>query len=120
MLDTRTARHPLTQRPTVARRVVAVCISAITQAELRFGLARQPDAKTLHAAVGEFLRRVDVLPWDAAAAEVYGPARAAAQREGRALAPMDLALSVEAVLVANDHDFGPLACLVVEDWTEDS
>ena len=130
MLDTNTVSHLLKKHPAVARRVVAVpitalCISAITQGELLFGLARRPEATTLHDAVWEFLRRVDVLPWDAAASEVYGPARAATQREGRVLAPMDLligshALSVDAILVTNDRAFGQLPGLTVEDWTEGS
>lgn len=130
MLDTNTVSHLLKKHPAVARRVVAVpitslCISAITQGELLFGLARRPDATTLHDAVWEFLRRVDVLPWDAATSEVYGPARAATQREGRVLAPMDLligshALSVDAVLVTNDRAFGQLPGLTIEDWTEES
>jgi len=130
MLDTNTVSHLLKKHPAVARRVVAVpitslCISAITQGELLFGLARRPDATTLHDVVWEFLRRVDVLSWDAVTAEVYGPARAATQREGRVLAPMDLligahALSVDAVLVTNDHAFGQLRGLTIEDWTEES
>src|SRR5664279_1666624 len=95
MLDTNTVSHLLKKHPIVARRVVAapitsLCISAITQGELLFVLAKRPDATTLHEAVGEFLRRVDVLPWDAAAAHSYGAARAAMQREGRVLAPLDL------------------------------
>ena len=130
MLDTNTVSHLLKKHPTVSRRVVAVpitslCISAITQGELLFGLARRPDATALHSAVREFLRRVDVLPWDAATSEVYGPARAATQREGRVLAPMDLligshALSIEAVLVTNDRAFAQLPGLSIEDWTEES
>ena len=130
MLDTNTVSHLLKKHPAVARRVVAVpitalCISAITQGELLFGLARRPEATTLHDAVWEFLRRVDVLPWDAAASEVYGPARAATQREGRVLAPMDLligshALSIDAILVTNDRAFGQLPGLTVEAWTEGS
>ena len=130
MLDTNTVSHLLKKHATVSRRVVAVpitslCISAITQGELLFGLARRPDATALHAAVREFLRRVDVLPWDAATSEVYGPARAAIQRQGRVLAPMDLligshALSIEAVLVTNDRVFGQLPGLSIEDWTEQS
>ena len=130
MLDTNTVSHLLKRHPAVTRRVVAVpitsvCISAITQGELLFGLARRPDATALHDAVREFLRRVDVLPWDAATSEVYGPARAAAQREGEVLAPMDLligshALSVDAVLVTNDRAFAQLSGLAVEDWTEES
>ena len=130
MLDTNTVSHLLKKHPAVASRVVAVpitalCISAVTQGELLFGLARRPEAATLHDAVWEFLRRVDVLPWDAAESEVYGPARAATQREGRVLAPMDLligshALSVDAILVTNDRAFGQLPGLTVEDWTEGS
>ena len=128
MLDTNTVSHLLKKHPSVARRVVAVpitalCISAITQGELLFGLAKRPDATALHEAVREFLRRVDVLPWDAATSEDYGTARAASQREGRVLAPMDLligahALSIDAVLVTNDRAFGQLTGLSIEDWTE--
>jgi tRNA(fMet)-specific endonuclease VapC len=130
MLDTNTVSHLLKKHPAVARRVVAVpitalCISAITQGELLFGLAKRPEAKALHDAVWEFLRRVDVLPWDSTAAQSYGTTRAAAQREGRVLAPMDLligthALSLDAILVTNDQSFGQLAGLVIEDWTATS
>lgn len=130
MLDTNTVSHFLKKHPAVSRRVVAapitsLCISAITQGELLFGLAKRPDATALQAAVREFLRRVDVLPWDAGTSEVYGPARAATQREGRVLAPMDLligahALSIDAVLVTNDRAFAQLSGLTVEDWTEES
>ena len=130
MLDTNTVSHLLKKHPEVARRVVAVpitslCISAITQGELLFGLAKRPKATTLHDVVWEFLRRVDVLPWDATTAPVYGTARAATQREGRVLAPMDLligshALSIDAILVTNDRAFGQLPGLSIEDWTEES
>ena len=103
--------------------ITSLCLSAITQGELLFGLARRPEATTLHVAVWEFLRRVDVLPWDATTAQCYGTARTATQREGKVLAPMDLligshALSVDAVLVTNDHAFGLLPGLLIEDWTE--
>jgi len=128
LLDTNTVSHLLKKHPAVTRRVVetpitALCISAITQGELQFGLARRPEATALHTAVWEFLRRVDVLPWDTSAAQAYGAARAAAQREGRVLAPLDLligaqALSLQAVLVTNDRAFGQLAGLSIEDWTE--
>jgi tRNA(fMet)-specific endonuclease VapC len=130
MLDTNTVSHLLRKHPAVTRRVVAapitaLCISAITQGELLFGLARRPDAKVLQEAVWQFLRRVDVLPWDSATAEVYGRARAASQREGRVLAPMDLligthALSIGAILVTNDRAFAQLPQLSIEDWTEEA
>ena len=130
MLDTNTVSHLIRKHPRVARRVAAVpitdlCISAITQGELLFGLARLPDAETLHHAVWEFVRRADVLSWDASTAQCCGTARAVTQREGRVLAPMDRligahALSIGAVLVKNDRTFGQLPGLLIEDWTEES
>lgn len=116
--------HPEVARRVVAAPITSLSISAITQGELLFGLAKRPDATALHGAVREFLRRVDVLLWDAAASEIYGPARVATQREGRVLAPMDLligshALSIDAVLVTNDRAFAQLPGLEVEDWTEE-
>src|ERR1019366_5065404 len=111
MLDTNTVSHLMKGHAAVARRVVAapmaaLCISAITEGELLFGLAKRPDAKRLHLAVRELLRRVDVLPWDSAIAEHYGTVRAGLERKGPILAPLDLliathALSIGAVLVTN-------------------
>lgn len=127
MLDTNAVSHLLREHPVLTRRIVAVpmaslCISAITEAELLFGLAKRPAAKRLHVAVREFLRRVDVLPWDSSTAEHYGIARADMERQGRALASLDLliathALSVDAVLVTNDRAFSQMADLHIEDWT---
>ena len=127
MLDTNIVSCLLREHPVVARHVVAapmasLCISAITEGELLFGLARRPDAKRLHIAVREFLRRVDVLSWDSTIAEAYGVVRAAMQRQGKNLAPLDLliaahALGTDAVLVTNDQAFGQVAGLHLEDWT---
>lgn len=128
MFDTNTVSHLIKEHPAVARRVVAtsmtfLCVSAITKGELLFGLAKRPDAKRLHLAVRELLRRVDVLPWDNAIAEHYGIVRADMERQGKVLAPLDLliathALSVGAVLVTNDRAFGQVAGLLVENWAD--
>jgi tRNA(fMet)-specific endonuclease VapC len=128
MLDTNTVTHLIRAHPAVARRVVAapmasLCVSAITKGELVFGLAKRPDAKRLHVVVREFLRRVDVLPWNGGIAERYGVVRAELERQGKTLAPLDLliaahALDAGAVLVTNDRAFGLVADLHVEDWTD--
>lgn len=127
MLDTNTVSHLIKKHPSVARRVVAapiasLCVSAITEGELLFGLAKRPDAKRLHIVVRELLRRVDVLPWDSAVAERYGTVRADMERQGRILSPLDLliathAMNVDSVLVTNDRTFGKVAGLHIEDWT---
>ena len=127
LLDTNTVSHLVKGHPAIARRVVAVsmaslCISAITEAELLFGLAKRPDAKRLHLLVKEFLRRVDVLPWDSSIAKYYGTVRADMERQGKVLALLDLliathALSISAVLVTNDRAFCQIADLSIEDRT---
>jgi len=127
MLDTNMVSHFVKQHKAVIQRAVSLpidmlCISALTAGELLFGLERRPEATRLNAGVGEFLRRIDVLPWTRDTAAEYGRLRAALQQQGKLLAPMDLliaahALATGAVLVSNDRAFGQVAGLNVEDWT---
>jgi len=130
MLDTNMVSHLIKEHPVVARRVVAVpmaglFISAITEGELLFGLAKRPDAKRLHRVVREFLLCVDVLPWDSAIADRYGMIRAVMEGNGKILGALDLliaahALSVDAVLVTSDRAFSQVPNLAIEDWTDGS
>ncbi|RZA09473.1 MAG: type II toxin-antitoxin system VapC family toxin [Proteobacteria bacterium] len=126
MLDTNTVSYLLKGHPAVVRRVVetpmsALCISAITEGELLFGLVKRPEAKRLQVAVQEFLRRVDVLPWNSAIADFYSISRVDLEKQGKTLAPLDLliashALGTDAVLVSSDKAFSQLATLNIEDW----
>ena len=87
-----------------------------------FGLAKAPEAKRLHQAVKELLRRVDILPWSSAVMERYGSIRADLEKQGKPLGPLDLLIAAHAmekdcVLVTDDAAFGRVAGLVIEDWT---
>ena len=93
-----------------------------SEAELLFGLAKRPDAKQLHLAAHEFLRCVEALDWDSAAADQYGRSRASMEKRGKILAPLDMligchALSLKLTLVTNDQAFSQMSDLQVEDWT---
>ncbi len=107
----------------IAQPIVAICISVITEAELLFGLAKRPEAKQLHNLVQEFLKRTDVLVWDRAAANFYGRTRAALEKHGRVIGPLDLligahALSLDLPLVTSDRSFRQITGLKIEDWTK--
>lgn len=127
MLDTNAMTHLLKRHAAVLQHVLAVpmaslCISAITEGELRFGLAKRPQATRLHQAVDEFLLRVDALSWDSAVTDTYGTVRATLESQGRGLAPLDLliashALSTGCVLVTSDRVFAQVPGLSLEDWT---
>lgn len=126
MLDTNTVGILLREHPSVSRRVMhepmaTLCISAVTEGEMLFGVAKRPEAKRLQRAVAEFLLRVEALPWNSVAAECYGTMRADMERRGKIMAPLDLliashALSLGLVLVTNDASFAQMQGLDVEDW----
>ncbi len=99
-----------------------VGISVITEAELRFGIARLPRATKLAIVVEEFLMRVEVLPWDSLAARHYARLRAVLEEHGEPMGNLDLmiaaeALAVGAILVSNDRVFRRVKGLKVADWT---
>lgn len=128
MLDTNTVSRLVKKDPMAMQRakdvpIASLCISAITAGELLFGLAKRPEAIRLHAAVREFLRCVDAMPWDEGVAEHYAQTRAALERQGKTLAPLDLliashAKSIGAVLVTNDQAFRLISGLRMEVWTD--
>ena len=55
-------------------------MSSVTLAELEYGLHRKGQPERLKNALFQVLLRVDVLPWDEAAARFYGRLRAAMLR----------------------------------------
>ena len=126
LLDTNTVSHLIKRHPQATQRLLAVPmhslgISAITAGELAFGLAKRPEAVALRAAVDEFLRRVDVLPWDADVAQTYGRLRAQMQSQGIGLSALDMqiaahAVHVKAILVSSDRAFGQLTEITHENW----
>jgi len=129
LLDTNTASYIIKGNiPAVRRRLVKVpmaqvAISTVTEGELRYGVARRPDAARLQRIVDEFLLRLTILPWDSDAAQQYGPLRATLEREGQPMGSLDLLIGAQAlalglVLVTNDQAFKRIKTLKIEDWTK--
>ena len=129
LLDTNIASYAIKGNvPRVRERLLnvpmpEVGISGVTEAELRFGAARKPQAVQLRRAVDEFLVRVEILPWDSAAARHYAELRSALEDSGVPMANLDLmiathAITVDATLVTHDRVFRRIKGLSVEDWTK--
>lgn len=129
MLDTNMVSHVVKGSAAVRARLLAVamssvCVSAITEGELRSGLAKRPEVRGLAAGVESFLLRVEILPWDSSAAVSYGRVRAALEAAGMPLGHLDTliaahALATDAILVTGDRAFARVQGLVVEDWARD-
>lgn len=132
LLDTNTVSYIANGRSPAARaRLEALgpadlaCISSITEAEIRYGLARRPQARALRAAVEALLFKLRVLPWGSKEAAAYGELRARLEAKGASLAELDMliaahAIAQGAVLVSNDKALSRLAALHrVENWARD-
>ena len=127
MLDTNTVSFLIRGNLAVKARLLQVpmsslSMSAVTEAELHFGLAKRPEATQLAKAVGELLLRVEVLPFGRAAALCCGIQRARLEAQGKLLSPLDMmigshAISEQRTLVTNDKAFSMLKDCVCEDWT---
>jgi tRNA(fMet)-specific endonuclease VapC len=128
LLDTNTVSYFLMDKPPAVRKRMnrigldATAISAITEAELRYGLANKPEAIRQRMAVETFLATAVILAWDSGAARSYGLLRAEQERKGRPLATEDMmiaahALSLGLTLATSDHAFSYVDGLKTEDWT---
>ncbi len=102
----------------------ALAISAVTRAELMFGLEKRGNPRALSRVVLGFLDRIAVMPWDTAAADHFARLRAVLERGGIPIGVMDTmiaghALALKATLVTNNlKHFQKVAALRVENWAE--
>ncbi|MGB7642698.1 MAG: type II toxin-antitoxin system VapC family toxin, partial [Terriglobales bacterium] len=103
LLDTNTASYVIKGNfPRVRERLLKVPmeevgISVVTEAELRFGVARRPEAATLKKVVEEFLLRVESLAWNSEAAQEYARIRASLEKDGEPMGNLDLMIAAQAV-----------------------
>lgn len=128
LLDTNTASYIIKgNMPHVRDRLrrlplAEVGISSITESELRFGVARIPQASRLGIAVEEFIIHLEVLPWDSESAKQYAILRADLEKKGDPMGNLDImiaaqALASDTILVTHDRVFRRVKRLVIEDWS---
>ena len=128
MLDTNICIYLMKHQPPEVRERFAACfvgdvvISAITLAELEFGIARCfPDSQLKNRlALNSLLEDILVAPFEALAARAYGPLRESSRERNKdaldkLIASHALALGVTLV-TNNEADFVTFAGLTVENW----
>ncbi len=105
---------------TVALRDVAV--SSITKAEMFYGSAKSQTPEISRQKQEEFLKTIQSIVFDDAAARAYGDIRADLERRGLPISGNDLLIAAIAmahdliVVTHNTAEFQRVSGLQVEDW----
>ena len=99
-----------------------LCISAITYAELVHGVEKSQAVAKNRLALSLMLSTIAVLDFDADAAVEYGRIRAALEKRGTPIGPLDMLIAGHAqskgltVVTNNTREFRRIEGLCVEDW----
>jgi tRNA(fMet)-specific endonuclease VapC len=130
MLDADTVSFALRGEGAVGSKLVEhapsqLCLSAISLAELRFGADRR-GSKRLHRLIDTFALSVSVVPFDAAAAALFGRLCARLESRGKPIGTLDTliaahAMALNVTLVTNNSKhFGRVAGLKTANWFNDA
>jgi tRNA(fMet)-specific endonuclease VapC len=99
-----------------------VAISAITLAELSYGIAKSVKKAANRMKLDYFLHQFDCLPFDSEIANAYGEIRTRLILQGTPIGPLDMliaahALQLKATIVTNNvREFERVEGLAVENW----
>ena len=130
MLDTNMIAYAKNRRPaSVLEKLLQhdpedICISAITMAELEFGVFRSSRPGQNRLALMMFLSGITVLPFDKDAALAYGEIRQNLKSQGVIIGANDLLMAAHAkalgltLVTHNIREFSRVEGLLLEDWAE--
>ena len=128
MLDTNICVYVIKKRPEqVLNRFMQydpgeLCISAITLAELEYGIENSSMPERNRLALAMFLSGIQILPFDDAATEEYGKIRAALRRQGTPVGANDMLIAAHAkakgltIVTNNTREFDRIEGLTVANW----
>lgn len=128
MLDTNICIYIINRRPAAVLkrfqsfRIGDIGISAITLAELEYGVAKSSQPRRNREALGQFVSPLELAPFDPPATVAYGTIRAALEKRGLRIGAMDMliaahAVSLHATLVTNnEQEFERVPGLRLENW----
>lgn len=126
MLDTDSVSHAIRGLGEVGARIVErkpseLCVSAITLAELRYGVERRKSRK-LDEAVSAFVSDLAVVPFDDACAVTFGRIAARLAEAGAPIGESDTLIAAHAVALGvtlvtnNERHFKRVAGLKIVSW----
>ena len=131
MLDTNIVAYAKNKRPPcVLKRLLEhdpseICISAITMAELDFGVFNSSNPEKNHMALLLFLSGITVLPFDKAASLEYGSIRHYLKTSGTIIGGNDMLIAAHArsmditLVTHNTKEFSRVPGLKFEDWAKE-
>jgi tRNA(fMet)-specific endonuclease VapC len=127
LLDTDICIYVINERPPrvveafLAHADAGLGISAVTAAELYYGVARTGSQRNLKA-LRQFLAPLEIAPFDAAAAELFGSMRAWLNSQGTPIGPYDTQIAAHAMALGvtlvtnNTREFARVPGLRIENW----
>ena len=99
-----------------------ICISAITYAELAYGVEKSQSKEKNKIALMVLLSEIQIVPFDDLAAQIYGEIKVDLQKKGTPIGPLDTLIAAHAkalnlILVTNNiKEFARVDDLEAEDW----
>lgn len=101
-----------------------ICISSVTYAELVHGVEKSQAIEKNRLALALLLSNIEILNFDANAAESYGKIRADLEKQGTPIGPLDMMIAGHAkslnytVVTNNTKEFNRVPGLKFENWAE--
>lgn len=99
-----------------------LCLSSLVEAELLYGAEKSRHGTQARAALDSVTAGMEPLPFDAGDARAYGRLRAALERKGASIGPMNLLIAAQAVVrdlvlvTDNLREFRRVPGLRCENW----
>jgi tRNA(fMet)-specific endonuclease VapC len=129
LLDTNIVIYTMKNRPQQVRKYFKaqqgrIGISSVTLGELVFGAEHSQQVERNLADIEALTARLEVLPFDEAAAYHFGQIRAELYRTGRRIGPYDMMIAGHAracglkLVTNNVKEFKRVQGLIIENWSD--
>ena len=129
LLDTNICIYIIKKKPAIVLEkfktfpLGSIGISAITLAELQYGIRKSSNPDKNLIALNKFIIPLEVIDFDYNATIEYGLIRAELEKKGAQIGPLDTLIGAHAkslgliIVTNNEKEFGRISGLKIENWT---